>query len=161
MDRIRNGFMSPPIALISGYGFLTFGGLLIFSMGFFNNNDFITWGPPVTIMGKNVTSQVEFYTLLIFFFGHQLINCWISEVVYPYIINEVQNVNRNDIRYKKYALFICIFFAVYSNLDLLIIINGTYSQISFFLSIIIANMISVSYINYRYIKNKKEDILEN
>lgn len=118
-------------------------------------------GPPVNIMGEEVTSNLIFYVLLLLFFGHQLINTWISEAVYPYIINEIQDINNVEVRYGNMALIICILFAFYSNLDLLIIVNGTYSQVSFFSAILLANGISVGYINYRYLQRKKENTSES
>lgn len=156
LRRIKHYSLSPPIALASGYIFLLFGGILLYFLGFFVGNDFYRWGPPVNIMGQEVTSQLTFYMLLFLFFGHELINSWISEVVYPYIINEVQDRKAKEIRYLKGAIYICLLFTVYSNLDLLIIVNGTYSQISFFLAIILSNALAVTYINYNYIRKKKK-----
>lgn len=157
MNRQFSLLISPPVALASGFTFLTGSGILLFFTGFFINSDFFQWGPPVNIMGQDVTSNLTFYLLLVIFFGHQLINCWISQVVYPYIINEIQNVNEQRIRYQQGALIISILFAIYSNLDLLIIINGTYSQISFFLMILLANSLSVGFINYMYLHNKNQN----
>ena len=45
-------------------------------------------------------------------------------------------------------------FSIYSEVDVLIIILGVMSQISFFVVIIIANIISITIINGYYIKNK-------
>lgn len=45
-------------------------------------------------------------------------------------------------------------FALYSELDVLIIISGVMSQLAFFIVIILANLVSVSFINWQYIKTK-------
>lgn len=152
---IKNVLLSPPIALTCGFLYLFLSGMVLFFMGFFDKNDFYRWGPPLNIMGKEVEDQITFYTLLLIFFIHQLINSWISEVVYPYIINEVQDLSKKEIRFKKFAILICSIFAIYSNLDLLVVVNSMFSQASFFVVILLAEFISVILINYNYMQNKK------
>ena len=45
-------------------------------------------------------------------------------------------------------------FALYSELDVVLIIAGAMSQLPFFVMLISANMVSVSIINWQYIKDK-------
>ena len=50
-------------------------------------------------------------------------------------------------------------FALYSEVDLLFIVVGASSQISFFLAIILANVISTTIINWYHIEKKIENYL--
>jgi len=45
-------------------------------------------------------------------------------------------------------------FALYSELDLMLIIAGVMSQLTFFVVLILANTVSVSVINWQYVKHK-------
>ena len=100
--------------------------------------------------------NIFFYAILALFFVHQLINNWINDVTYPWIINCVQDPKNTHLQYsKKMSLLIVNMFALYSELDMIVIIVGIMSQISFFVAIITANVISVTIINWQYIKKKE------
>ena len=58
------------------------------------------------------------------------------------------------------SLLIINLFNIYSELDVIFILLGFNSQISFVITIIFANMISSTYINNKYIKVKQESELE-
>jgi len=45
-------------------------------------------------------------------------------------------------------------FALYSELDLMLIIAGVMSQLTFFVVLILANTVSVSVINWQYVNHK-------
>jgi len=108
-------------------------------------------------MGITITENKTFYSILFMYFLHQLINNWVNNVTYPWIITCVQNPKSNDLLYsKKVSILIINMFAIYSELDVVLIIAGVMSQISFFVIIIIANIISESIINWRSIKQKSE-----
>jgi hypothetical protein len=110
-------------------------------------------------MGTKVENEKTYYFLLFLFFLHQLINNWINEVTYPWIINCVQDPKSNNIIYsKRISMIIINMFSIYSELDVILIISGIVSQFTFFVMIILANIISISLINWQYIK-KKDDLL--
>lgn len=156
MQRITEFTLSPVTALYSGYGFLAVGALVCFQVGFFVDNTFFRWGPPVTIIGQEILTEWLFYGLIFFLFVHQLINSWISVVVYPYIINEIQNVNVSEVRYRERgALMIAAFFNVYSMLDALLLVSATYSQVSFFSAIVLAEVVSSTWTNYHHLQKKR------
>lgn len=43
MFLVRRFALSPPIALACGYMYLIIGGIILFGLGFFKNNDFYRW----------------------------------------------------------------------------------------------------------------------
>lgn len=132
--------LSPPVALSSGYAFLVLGGGVLLLMGFFNDSTFLETGPPVRVMGKQVDDWPTFAVLLAFMGIHQLINGWISDVVYPYLVNEVQNVHCAHVRYGRTASnVISTMFNVYSNLDLLFIVDASTSQWTYFTAVVLCN----------------------
>jgi hypothetical protein len=94
--------------------------------------------------------------LMIFF--HQLINNWVNSVVYPWIINDIQDHKNRKMHYSTMSsLFLINFFNLYSELDVMLIIMGFTSQISFLVTVTIANIITSTAINYRYIQHKRQD----
>ena len=155
-QQIRSIIVSPIVPLSTGYLFLLLAAIILTTNGFFVSNDFFAWGPPVNILGSIVESQLTFYLLLFIFFFHQLINSWVSEVTYPFIINEIQDPKAMIIRYsRRTSLMIALLNALYSQLDLLFVINGSMSQVSFFVTIIVAQMISVYITNWCYLIDKR------
>lgn len=160
-QRLEKKVVSPPIALLSGYAIVAAGALILTtgqsgSEGF-PSSTFFQWGPPVSVMGIEVKDQLTFYGFLIFFFLQQLSNSWISEVVYPYILNEIQDRSKKKIRYRRFALLIAALFNFYSQLTTLFLINAFSNQISFFISYTLATLICTTAINYSYIRKKEEE----
>lgn len=126
-------------------------------MGLYNKSSFFTWGTPVTFMGVTITDDTTYYTLLVLFFVHQLINNWINTVTYPWIINCVQDPKSSNLVYsQRTTMLIVNMFALYSELDMILIVSGIISQGAFFVMIILANMVSTSFINWRYIKLRNQ-----
>ena len=96
-------------------------------------------------------------SLLFLFFLHQLINNWVNDVTYPWMLNCIQDPKSKHLVYSKgTSMLIVNMFALYSELDVVLIVAGIMSQLTFFGVLILANMIAVSFINWQYIK-KKED----
>ena len=150
---------SPLLAICGGYIYLTVLGIGLYEMEFYKNSTFFSWGTPVNLMGTTVTDNNIYYLALGLFFVHQLINNWIKEVTYPWIINCIQDPKANILGYSRgVSMLIVNMFSLYSELDILFIITGVMSQISFFLVIIFANLITVSLINWKYIKKKSGKI---
>lgn len=156
MTHFNTRLTSPTLALSSGIVFLIITTCILQYLGFFSS-DLLKWGPPLTIFGQSIVSESTFYLLLVIFFGHQLVNNWISEVVYPWIINCVQDPKAiiQDVGISsRSALILINIHAIYSELDLFLMLAGFSSQISFVIAIICANLITSTIINYKYLQAK-------
>jgi hypothetical protein len=135
-------------------------GLYLFD--FYTDNTFFHWGPPVKFFNKNITSHKQFNYLLLIIFFHQIINNIVSCVVYPWIINSVQDPKNIIMEYSNFTtLFLVNLFDIYSQFDVVIIVSGISSQISFIVIIIIANFITSTVINFFHLKNKDEQRKNN
>lgn len=146
-----------PLKVISvAYVYVVIVGLILYGSGFYKNNRFFNWGPPVTFFGEEINSQAKFYGLHILIFFHQIVNNCVNSVVYAWIINSVQDPKNRNLEYSRCtSLLIINAFNIYSELDLVFIIVGFMSQISFVVTIILANMITSTYINNSYIVQKQ------
>jgi len=147
--------LSPIISLGCGYIMMFLIILTLYLTGFYSDNSYFHWGPPIIFFDSTITTSTTFYLLLVLIFFHQLITNWIYEVVYPWIINNIQNPRHTTLEYNK-TTCLCIvnFNSLYSQIHLAFIINGITSQISFLLALICADIFTLSYINWHYIKDK-------
>ena len=146
---------SPFYSLFIGYFYIIFTGIFLYYSHFFKNNSFFSWGPPIDLFGNIIHSKVTFYTLLLLFFINQLFNKWINNIIQPWIINTVQNPKCYKTGFSNFkTLTIVNMFSIYSQFNLLFIVSSATSQISFFIAIILANLISTTFINYQHINNK-------
>ena len=153
---------SPVFVLSCGYILLITISILSRYIGLYTANEFFRWGPPITIINFKITSNAGFWTLWAVYFIHQLMNTWVSEVVYPWIINEVQDPKATTLRYSRGgSLALINLHAVYSTLDMIFIVNGAISQLSLLVAIILSNVICVSVINWRYLLKKESFIRES
>lgn len=151
---------SPLFSICGGYVYIFILFTIFYFSGFYKNSTFFRWGTPVTFMGTTIEDEFTYYLILILFFFHQLINNWVNDVTYPWILNCVQDPKNINLVYsRKISILIINMFALYSELDVILIISGIMSQLSFFIVIILANIVSVSIINWQYIKKKDEMIL--
>jgi hypothetical protein len=147
--------LSPIYSLVCGYIFLI---VIIFSLygfGFYEGNGYFQWGPPLIFFDREITSNLVFYILLGIIFVHQIITNWIYEVVVPFIFNTVQNPKHTVLEYTKTTyLAIINSNSLYNQLHLAFLINGITSQISFLVALILADFITLTYINWQYLKLK-------
>ena len=158
MHSFRNKITSPLISVCAGYVYIAILATFFYTVGFYKNSTFFTWGTPITFMGNVIDDDQTYYTLLFLFFVHQLINNWINDVTYPWVINCVQDPKSKYLVYsKKLSMLIVNMFALYSELDMILVISGIMSQLTFFVAIIVANVVSVSVINWQYIKKKSKE----
>ena len=156
--RIRHHLTSPLLAMCSAYSYITIISIIMLSMGVYSNSNFFSWGPPINFFGMKIVSQKTFYCFHIMIFFHQLINNWVNSVVYPWIINTIQDPKSKTIPYNTFvSLMLINSFDLYSELDVMLIIMGFTTQISFIFTVTIANIITSTAINYRYIKDKTEE----
>ena len=151
-----NNTVSPVKSLLVGYLIL---GLFIYYLhciNYYGQSDFVRWGPPVRVGGYEIKTQKEFYGLLAFFFVHQMSNTWISESVYPWILNSIQDHKAGELPYNSItkSLLVVNFNTIYSIIDIFFIVSSV-SQISFLLALVFANVISTTIVNYRYLREKK------
>lgn len=155
MNHFNSCLTSPLISICSGYIYIFILFIIFYFSGFYKNSTFFTWGTPVKFMGTTIEDDFTYYLILILFFCHQLINNWVNDVTYPWILNCVQDPKNINLVYsKKISILIINMFALYSELDVMLIISGVMSQLAFFIVIILANLVSVSLINWQYIKTK-------
>lgn len=153
--------LSPVHSLGCGFTFMVVIILMFYFTGFYSDSTYFHWGPPVTFFDHIITSETTFYLLLVLIFVHQLITNWIYEVVYPWIINTVQNQRHMTLdRNKSTCLAIVNLNSLYNQIHLAFIINGMTSQISFLVALILADFITLSYINWQYIKDKTVKFIE-
>lgn len=152
---IGNKITSPAISIIVAYVYIGILAVVLYLMGFYSNSTFFSWGVPVTFMGVVVTSYTNYFLLLFLLFLHQMINNWTNSTIYPWIINSVQNDISNHLIYsKKVSMVLVNMFALYSELDMIFLVSGMVSQITFVIAIILANFITTTVINWQYIKKK-------
>jgi hypothetical protein len=162
MNHFTNKLTSPLLSVCAGYVYIAVLATVLAAMGMYNKSTFFRWGTPVTFMGVIIDDNTTYYTLLLLFFVHQLINNWINSVTYPWIINCVQNPKSEVLIYsKKVTMLIVNMFALYSELDMILVVSGIISQAAFFVMIILANMISTTLINWMYIRQRKRIIYDD
>jgi len=149
--------LSPVYSLICGHIFLVVIVVTFYLFGFYQNSSYFQWGPPVYYFDSEINSTTTFYLLLALIFVHQLISNWIYEVVVPWIIVNIQTTTSGELPYSKpVCLGIVNFNSLYQQLHFAFIISGITSQISFLVAIILADFVTLSYINWHYLQNKTE-----
>ena len=152
--------LSQPIVMATAYTYITILAIVFSYLGYYSNNSFFHWGTPVTFFNHKITSTSHFYTIHLIIFLHQLINNWVNSVVYPWILNDVQDPKNLRMKYGKCASLLMInFFNIYSEFDTVVILMGFTSQISFIVTVNVANIIASTYLNNAHInrKTQKED----
>jgi nucleoside permease NupC len=150
--------LSPIISLVTGHLFMIGIVLSFYLFGFYEENEYFQWGPPVTFFSHVIETDFVFYSLMAIIFIHQIITNWIYEVVYPWIINTLQNRQNKTIEYSNItSLIIVNGNSLYGQLHLAFLINGLTSQISFLLVLILADVITLTYINWQYLKQKNTE----
>jgi len=149
--------LSPMVAMSIAYIYIIFIILYFYGNNYYVDNTFFSWGPPVKFFHKQITSFSDFYFLQGVIFFHQLVNNWVNSVVYPWIINNIQDPKDKTLLYpSRTSLILINLFNIYSEFDVIFIVMGFSSQISFVFFIIAANIISSTIINIKHIKNKEE-----
>jgi hypothetical protein len=129
---------------------------------FYKDNEFFRWGPPVKFFGHNIESNQGFYFLYLIIFFHQLINNWVNIVVYPWIINSIQDPKNKNMEYPRIVTLLLInLFDIYSEIDVIVILMGFTSQLSFMVPINIANILTSTLVNNLYINKKFRNLSYN
>jgi hypothetical protein len=147
--------LSPIYSLFFGHFLTGIIAICFYIFGMYENNPYFQWGPPVVFFNFLINSSQTFYLLLFITFIHQLVTNWIAEVVYPWIINTIQNPKNDSLDYSKTTcLAIINFHSLYNQLHLAFIIGSVTSQFSFLVILICADIITLTCINNHYIRNK-------
>lgn len=159
MNHFYKRLTSPKNTMCVAYGYMIVIFTTLYFLDFYNSG-FLSWGPPINFMGKTIEDQMTYYAILLFYFNHQIINNWVNAVVYPWIINCVQDPKSHDLIYsEKVSIILINGFALYSQLDVMLIIAGIMSQISFFIAMCAANLIAVTAVNWKYISQRQLNLI--
>ena len=155
--KLRSVIISPITSLSTSYVFLIIATVVLYKLDFFVQSSFFAWGPPVNVAGNLITDNLTFYILLVIFFFNEIMITWLDTTVYPYIMNEVQNKNVKKTEYNMLTTLSMMFlFYVYSELDMIFIVNGSLSQISFPLSILAGNLLVQFVTTFCYMREKDQ-----
>jgi hypothetical protein len=147
--------LSPIYSLGIGHFFTFIIVISLYGAGFYKDSAYFSWGCPIVFFDVIITSTPLFYVLLGITFFHQLTTNLVYDVVYPWIINTVQNPRNTVLEYSKgTCLAIINFNSLYNQIHLAFIISSITSQVSFLIVLIIADFITLTYINWQYIKPK-------
>jgi len=145
-------WLTPAKVITVAYIFISMFIMVLYLMDFYKDNKYFYWGPPIVIFKKEVTSHGEFYALLFFAFVNKIIQTFIGEIVYTWIVNCVQDPKSKNTYYSRnISLTIVLLNATYFSINSIFVINTTLSQVSFFLVDLIANIIVIFYTNKKFI----------
>lgn len=153
---------SPALAMAVGYATITVFGVTLLALGAYSSTDeicpshFFSVSPPISFFGWCVSNPWTYALIHLFYLFHQLANNYINTVVYPWIINEIQDPKAVSLTYtKRQSLIMINAFDLYSEIDLVIILMGFTSKLTFVLAVCLANLITSTSINSIYIDRKR------
>lgn len=162
MTHFRERLTTPHVTLGIAYIYLAIISVVFGIAGIYRNNNFFSWGPPITFFHHTITSQGVFYAIHLLILVHQIVNNWVNNVVYPWKINSIQDPKTKKLEYNTFVTLVLLnLFDIYSELDMIFILMGFTSQISFLFTICLANGLTSTIINYRYIKLKSQCNVSN
>ena len=151
----QSKILSPVYSLGTSYFIMGVVMLSFYFFGFFTDNTYFSWGPPVTFFYHTINDNTTFYILLVLLFIYQIITNWSVEVILSWNLHTIQNRRHNVLDYnKKICLTIINLHSLYTQVHLAFIVTSLISQISFLVVLIAADLITLSYINYEYMKDK-------
>jgi len=155
MLRKRKWYINPQFALLGGCIEIA---IMIYMLSSLNivEGDYFRFGPPLTVFQYTLTTYSQYFGVLFLFFVHQLVFTWLNEVVGPWILNEVQDTNVRIISFSKPKTVVMInTYYIYFTLNSVIMVNVSFSQFSFLLAILFADLIATTTLNMHYIWNKR------
>jgi hypothetical protein len=162
MSHFRDKITSPLTVMSMAYCYVVVIALALYFNGFYESSTFFSWGPPIKFFGQDIVTEKSYYLLLLLVFVHQIVNNCVNSVVYPWIINSLQDPKNRKMEYSNtVSLLLVNFFDIYSQIDVIFIVAGFISQISFVCVVIFANAITSTYINLHYLKAKQPVLNEN
>lgn len=150
--------LSPVHSLATGHLFLSAVITLFYFLGMYHDSTYFAFGAPVVFLTHEIKDDWVFYLLLCVIFIHQLITNWIYEVVFPWIINTIQNQTSSTIPYSKVkCLMVINANALYTQLHLTFVVSGITAQVTFLVALIMADIMALTYVNWYYLRDKKYD----
>lgn len=160
MSHFKSRLTSPHVSIGFAYIYVIIIGLILYASGCYQHNSFFAWGAPFTFFNVKIESQSTFYVILAMIFFHQVINGLVNTTLYPWLINSIQDPKNTEMEYSRVVSLLLInAFDFYSELDLVLILAGFTSQISFVIAVVFANTIVSTLINDRYIRAKQREPL--
>lgn len=152
MGKYNNVFFTPLKVIIINYSFLIVFLSVLFKLNLYRDNEYFAWGPPVFIFKKTITSNWEFYLLLGMFLINKMINTLVTEVVYTWIVNCIQDPKSTDTFYtKNVSLLIILLNSMHLSISTMFTINGSSAQVSFLITDLFGNLLVIFYTNKRFI----------
>lgn len=119
-------------------------------------DSYFRFGPPIVFFNKRITDERMYILIHVIVFIHQLVNNCVNSIVYPWIINTVQNTVVVKTGYSDLVTILLVnAFDLYSELDTALILIGFTSQVSFIFTFTLANLITSSVINWGYLRGKR------
>ena len=160
----NNVFLTPLKVIMLNYSFFIVFLSVLFKLDLYRDSEYFTWGPPVVIFKKTIDTQFDFYLLLVMFFINKMINTMVTEIVYTWIVNCVQDPKSNDTIYSKnISLMIILLNAMHLSVNSMFTINGSSSQVSFLIVDMIGNLLIIFYTNKKFIDriHTKKEYMNN
>jgi len=154
----RKWYANPKFALTIGVLEIT---LLLYTLTSINviEGQFFRFGPPIHLFQYEINGKAEFAGILFIVFLHQLVFTWLSEVVQPWIMNEVQDPSVKHLSFSKPQTIVLInIYYIYFSLNSVIVVNVSLSQLSFLCVMIVADFIATTSLNIHYVWNKKSPL---
>jgi len=152
MHKYNNIYLTPLVVILGAYIYLSFFIFILYQLDFYHNSEYFRWGPPVIVFRKIVNSTFEFYFLLSLFFFNKMINTLITEVVYTWIVNCIQDPKSNNTYYSKnISLLIILLNSGHLSINFMFAINSLGSQISFLIVDFLGNILVIFYTNKCFI----------
>eukprot|EP01087_Luapelamoeba_hula_P007775 TRINITY_DN1908_c0_g1_i3.p1 TRINITY_DN1908_c0_g1~~TRINITY_DN1908_c0_g1_i3.p1 ORF type:complete len:299 (+),score=67.55 TRINITY_DN1908_c0_g1_i3:635-1531(+) len=144
-----------PRAVIAGGCFELLALLFFFSRLNILEGDYFRLGPPVLLFQYEVADKTDFYMILAVFFFHQVTYTWITETLNPWLLNEVQDQKCDTIRYSKpVTLWVINLYTAFLTLNNILVLNIAFSQASFLVVVLLADVVSTTLLNLSYIWHK-------
>jgi len=132
--------------------------LLVYLLRSWNivESSFFRIGPPIQLFQYTIEDEKEYIGILFVFFVHQLVFTWLSEVVAPWILNEIQDPKCRTLTFSKsQSILMMNLYYIYFTINSFLLVNISLSQISFLVTILAADLIAVTVVNMHYVWNKK------
>jgi len=151
VNRYNNTSLTPLRIILITYGFLGVFMSLLYKLNFYKS-DYFNWGPPLIIFKRYVDSHTEFYLLLFMFFINKILNTLVTEIVYTWIVNCIQDPKSKNTYYSRnISLLIILLNSSHLSINSMFTINGSSSQISFLIIDLIGNTLAIFYTNKKFI----------
>lgn len=146
--------MDPSILVVTGVISIaiTFG---LFAYLGFGDKTFFTFGVPLYFLGTKVANYGLYVLLLCAFFVNWFVYASIYEVLQQWLYLEVQN-KEASLRYGFFKTILTAnLYNIYLILNSFTVVQAANTQIPFLLVIICAQIISTTYTNLKFIRDKK------